>query len=262
MEGLARKPKEVVRKTTTTLKQKTNYISDEGSDSERPTSKAKRSYAPKRIQRRSAQEIVNSMLGSDKLTSTSVKFDRLPRSPPSDDKTVTEPSWLKSISDADDSDTLPDLTAVVVRPKKSVEAKRTRDPSLENDQEEAPPKKLQAISAEPEQAVISKSLKKAPNTKPQSFSTKPPEILSPRRSSRRIMASPDSPPPSSIVEITEAQDAKSPFKRPLFRSPSAGVDDVAIDTKTHDSSATEESDIDEVQQDTKDWMDENVEITD
>lgn len=262
MEGLARKPKEVVRKTTTTLKQKTNYISDEGSDSERPTSKAKRSYAPKRIQRRSAQEIVNSMLGSDKLTSTSVKFDRLPRSPHSDNKTVTEPSWLKTISDAADSDTLPDLTAVVVKPKKSVEAKRTRDFSPENDQEEAPPKKSKAISAEPEQAVISKSLKKAPSTKPLSFSTDPPEILSPRRPNSRIMASPDSPPPSSNVEVTEAQKAKSPIKRPLFRSPSAELKDVAIDRKTQDSSATEESDVDELQQDTKDWMEENVEIID
>lgn len=73
------------------------------------------------------------------------------------------------------------------------------------------------------------------------------------------MASPDSASQSSLAN--EHKDVMS-RKQALFRPPSVETSDVTVTSKVQDTSDTEVFEVDELQQDTKDWMEENVEIVD
>lgn len=256
---MARKPKETVKKATSG--QKTNCLTDDESEAEQQSNRAKTTSLPKRAPKRSAQEIANSMKGSNDLTSTSIKLDRLRRSPPSNEKSPHDIPWLKGITDGEDTDDLPELTAVQANLKQTIPAKRPRDPSPNNDKDVVPvTKKGRSSSPDNEELCALEQHQQNPRSRSATVLKSQPNILTPKRSSTRIMASPVSSPVFSLPAIA-ASDTTS-GKQALFRSPSVDRSDLTQLSKIDDSSDTEVSEVDELQQDTKEWMDENVEIID
>lgn len=244
----------------TTKVQQTNCVSDEGSDSEQQSATTRKTSLPKRLPRRSAQEIVNSMKGSDDLTSTSIKLDRLRRSPPSSEKSTHSLPWLKELTDGEETDDLPDLKTVLPKLNNRPSAKRTRDPTPDNDNDldDGPMKKAKASS--PDSQPPAPAELREPTTRSRSATVlkSSSRILSPKRATTRILASPE--PSSESSQMEAASNVKS-SKQALFRPPSVDTSDM-IPSKVENSSDTEVSEVDEVQQDTKDWMEDNVEILD
>lgn len=259
VEGLARKPKEVTKKVTKV--QKSNYISDDGSETDKSASKTKK--PPKKIIRRSAQEIVNSMKGSDELTSTNVKFDRLPRSPPSGLKVKGTIPWLESLSDGDETDTLPDITLTLPKTRKDIANKRARDPSPDNDTEDVPVKKPKVTSPAHDRPTTTKAFGAIPRARSATIMDSPPRIhIGPARSTSNVTTSPTSSPVSPATEPAHVSETTATKKQPLFRPPSVEAEKTSTSFKEPRDSDTEDSEIDELEQDTNEWMQGNVEITD
>lgn len=226
----------------------------------------------KKVAKRSAQEIANSMKGAGDLTTTGVKLDRIRRSLPHSKPSDPFPGWLKAASDSEDTDTLPEVSEVLAKFKSKALAKRSRDASPEREQEEVTVKKYKAGTPESvEPAAESKTLNKMPRLRSLTVMESTPEPVSPQRFKKNIMSSPPSPSPPSRKPVTVLQKPVKK-KQPLFRPPSVENNPYILDEAERSSDDTEEtedeeeddeltetSSVDELE-DTGAWMDKNVEV--
>lgn len=237
---------------------KTDFVDGSSSEDEAHdkviTANKKKIEKPKPV-RRSAQEIANSLKGAKDITATSIKLERVKRSPvPDKSEKIQHPPWLKASLNAldddhhddDDDEDLPTMRALVENAKRKSQ-KRARETSKDEEENSVvPPTKVVKVEEKEAAASFERSPTIGRPMPPRCRSqTLMPDIprrpLSPARFSHRVMASP---PLSPVKEGSKSVSTRG-TKQPLFRPPSPS--ERKQKEKVKHTVEDPESDIDELQ---------------